>query len=175
MTTKPPSPSKPSSEFLREYLPELEAPSFPKFPTFAELVEAEQKSPPTTAPKKLNDLFDGILGDLTPLLSDYARCPEKYGEETHPLLEQLTSGSKSLEQLSENERRILNLATFDFYQVDPPKKEAARPPLVKESSAKDGLELEEELRDEEPETQGPGPRPGIDVPETELPAYWWLR
>lgn len=160
-------------------LPPLEPLSPPTFPTFQQQVEADlasQQAPP--APRKMNDLFDGILGTLDPLLADFQASPEKYGEETHELLSQLILGSKSLEQLSPTERRLLNLATFDFYQTPKPKPPA---PLVKEAAAdteenepEDELDEEAEERQAAKNEEGQGPIPGVDVPVTELPAYWWL-
>lgn len=175
MNTKPKWPREQSEITELPSLPAIEPLSPPAFPTFQQLVEADRVSPPAVSSKKLNDLFDGILGTLDPLLTDYQASPEKYGEETHELLEQLTLGSKSLEQLSTNERRLLNLATFDFYQTPKP-----APPLVKEAVAKvvdeeptEDFDEEAELRESAHE-KGRGPVPGLDVPVTELPAYWWL-
>lgn len=181
MSTKPKWPHEPSETTALPSLPKIEPLSPPTFPTFQQLVEADRVSLQSTSsvPKKLNDLFDGILGTLEPLLADFQESPEKYGEETHELLGQLTLGSKSLEQLSPNERRLLNLATFDFYQAPKPKPPE---PLVKEAEAEDEededpideLDEEAEERRAAKNDKGRGPTPGLDVPVTELPAYWWL-
>lgn len=176
MSTKPRWPQEQSEITALPSLPKLEPPSPPTFPTFQQLVEAERVSQPAASPKKLNDLFDGILGTLAPLLADFQANPEKYGEETHELLGQLTLGTKSLEQLSPNERRLLNLATFDFYQTPKPK---PAEPLVKEAAVDEDEELTDELDEAAEEREaanekGQGPIPGVDVPVTELPAYWWL-
>lgn len=177
MSTKPKWPREQSEITALPSLPALEPPSPPTFPTFQQLVEADRASPPpTSSAQKLNDLFDGILGTLAPLLADFQASPERYGEETHELLGQLILGTKSLEQLSPNERRLLNLATFDFYQAPKPKPVE---PLVKEAAVDEGEELTDELDEEAEERaaengEGRGPIPGVDVPVTELPAYWWL-
>lgn len=180
MSTKPKWPHEQSEITALPFPPKIEPLSPLTFPTFQQLVEVDRASLPATLsapPRKLNDLFDGILGTLDPLLADFQASPEKYGEETHALLEQLILGSKSLEQLSENERRLLNLATFDFYQTPKPTPAA---PLVKEAAAEDDEELVDELDEEVEERRaakndrGQGPVPGVDVPVTELPAYWWL-
>lgn len=164
-------------------LPPIEPPSPLVFPTFQQLVEADRESQQTTraaAPRKLNDLFDGMLGTLDPLLADFQASPERYGEETHELLGQMIHGSKSLEQLSESERRLLNLATFDFFQA-PKTKPLVPKPILKEAAVKEGSEDEEETEDDSDDDElqaskdkGRGPIPGVDVPVTELPAYWWL-
>lgn len=168
MTTKRSLPKTPSESTELTSLPKIEPPSPLKFPTFAELVELEQNQPPTTGRRKMNDLFDGVLGDVTLLLADFQDHPEKYGKETHGLLEQLMSGSTSIEQLSASERRLLNLATFDYYQAVPrkqpdhPARAAATPQLTRRQ------------RRIKQKAERPRPRPGIDVPVTELPAYWWM-
>lgn len=164
MNTKTQSEELQSSTSSLPSLKPLAAPTPPNFPTFAELVEEDRKAQLSPQRKKETDLFDGILGDLTLLVSDYQRHPEKYGIETHDLLEQLMHGSKSIEHLTTHERRLLNLATFDYYQAVPPKKDKQKPTRAapqRRSSAHVKAKSEK-------------PRPGIDVPETELPAYWWL-
>lgn len=177
MSTKKSSQLTPSEITALPSLPVIEPPSPPLFPTFQQLVDQERESLLTTPgrPKKLNDLFDGMLGDLAPLLADFQEHPEKYGEEVHELLGQLTLGSKSLEQLSESERRLLNLATFDFYQAVPKK---APEPLVKEAEAELDGDIDEasdeEARAKTDAEKTEAPIPGVDVPETELPPYWWL-
>lgn len=179
MNTKKSSPHAPSETMELRSLPAIEPLSPPQFPTFQQLVEASTESQPVTgSSRKLNDLFDGMLGTLAPLLADYQETPEKYGEETRPLLERLTHGMTSLEQLSTTERMLLNRATFDYYQAPPPKVEPPKLQLSDEKTELEKLaEFEEEFEVEDDvttETKGPGPVPGVDVPVTELPAYWWL-
>ena len=163
-------------------LPVIAPPSPLRFPTFQELVEADANPSPTSGtPKpKLNDLFDGILGTLDPLLADYQANPTKYGEETHQLLEQLIHGSSSLERLTTNERRLLNLATLDFYSATKPKAEAPRLPALEAPEEEADGEAEDDHDEHEKnahqDTKKPeAPVPGVDVPVTELPAYWWLQ
>lgn len=161
MTTRPPLLQKP--DCLVE-LPSIQPPMPPAFPTFSELVEEEAKKTPTMR-KKLTDLFDGTLGDLTPLVSDYQRNPEKYGAEAQELLEQLMHGCKSLERLNQSERLALNIATMDYHQPSRPKPAPAK--MAKRSATRSKKPRKAKKRAE--------PRPGLDVPVTELPAYWWLR
>lgn len=182
MSTKPNSPPKPFESMELLSLPKIEPPSPPVFPTFQQLVEEDlvSLSSSLVPTRKLNDLFDGMLGTLDPLLADYQANPEKYGVETHALLEQLMHGSKSLEQLSTTERRLLNLATLDFYAVVQPKVEPPRP-VAREMAEEDaepdaGAEHDEEEKSASADTKKPeAPIPGVDVPVTELPAYWWLQ
>lgn len=165
MTTKKRSRNKPTYGSELTSVPPIEPLKPLSFPTFAQLVEEDAQSQ-SQGPKskKIQGLFDGMLGDLGRLLLDFQESPEKYGAEVQPLLEQLMSGSTSVERLSTSERRLLDLATYDFFQPKPQKKETPRvAPKTTE---------EQTYRREKAET--PRPRPGIDVPVTELPAYWWL-
>jgi hypothetical protein len=178
MNTKQKWPPASSEITALPSLPEIAPLSPPTFPTFQQLVEADRESLSAPAPTRvLNDLFDGILGTLEPLLADFQEHPEKYSQETHELLGQLTHGSKSLEQLTAHERRLLNLATLDFYSATPPKKPE---PIVKQAEAEPEEDEATDELDEEAEERraskdkGRGPIPGVDVPVTELPAYWWL-
>ncbi len=184
MSTKKSSLPKPFEGMEALSLPKIEPLSPLRFPTFQELVEADlatSRSPTSATPsKKLNDLFDGTLGTLDPLLADYQTTPEKYGVETHALLEQLIHGTKSLEQLSTTERRLLNLATLDFHSAYKPKPEQPRLPphqLAEEEADADTEDREyEEEKTAHADTKKPeAPVPGVDVPATELPAYWWLQ
>jgi len=152
-------------------LPELQPQGAPRFPTFQELVDLDAMTSRETGNHRLSDLFDGTLGDQTRLIEDFQKYPEKYGEECHDLLQRLASGNLSVEQLSQNDRRLLNLATLDFHQAAPPKK----PPTIK----KPGTSMQSKPRRRtglfnKARAQAQKPRPGIDVPVTELPAYWWL-
>jgi hypothetical protein len=133
----------------------------PAFPTMQELImeqEIQQRTPPSR--QRLLDLFDGLLGDLAPLLEDFSLHPEKYGAAQAQLLEQLASGSMSLEQLTKNDRSVLNLAVFDYTTPAVPKPPAA----TKQAAAE---EDDEDYDIEEPEDQ-------FDIVETELPTHWWL-
>jgi hypothetical protein len=137
----------------------------PAFPTFSELVEADtlqtqQKS------KRLTDLFDGTLGDLTLLVSDYQEHPDKYEASVKDLLEQLMHGSKLLEHLSSSDRLLLNIATLCYHQAAPP------PPARTANAPRRKLDKTSKARKNQKQQK---PRPGTDVPVTELPAYWWLQ
>lgn len=164
MTTKKPS-SKVSSPvtnlpFLEPLAP-LVPPSPPTFPRFEDLVEEDAKNqmkPPTK--RAPTDLFSGFLGNHIPLIEDYQKHPEKYGVETHELLELLMQGSRSVERLDANERRLLNLATLDYYQSAPAKREGKNKTLSKTAAPKSRVSR---IRK---------PRPQRPV-RAELPAFWW--
>jgi len=148
-------------------LPEIQPPIFPEFPTFQELVKQHGESSSETVNRRLSDLFDGTLGDQTRLVEDFQSCPEKYGEECRELLQRLASGSASVKHLNPNDRRLLNLATLDYHQSVPPKKS----PTPKNSAAQETRPAQRVKRQRPPTER---PRPGLDVPVTELPVYWWL-
>lgn len=165
MTTKPPlleilSPSTSPN------LPQVSPPKgFPctDFPSFMDLVALDLKEQLNPKKKQRQGLFAGILGDLTPLVSDFQSHPEKYEDAAvADLLEQLTLGSKSLERLSPSDTSLLDLATIYYAQkpvarVDKTPTHRTKPRRVHVSRQKEE------------------PRLGVDVPETGLPAYWWLR
>jgi hypothetical protein len=153
-------------------LPEVPPLEAPQFPTFQELVDLEATTTRETGSRRLSDLFDGTLGDQTRLVEDFQRNPEKYGEECHGLLRRLESGSSSVDHLSPEDRRLLNLATFDFHQTAPPKKPATTPKKSPVSMQAKPRQRTGRFNKVRVETQKP--RPGIDVPVTELPVYWWL-
>lgn len=139
----------------------LTPPNFPKFPTLEELLRVAPE--PSTRRKELG-LFDGILGDLTPLLDDYARTPEKYEEDARTLLDRLASGSTSLTRLSAQEKRTLDLATLDFAGHAPARAEKKATPEFHSghSPLREYLEKRPEAR-ERPTTI------------TELEPFWWER
>lgn len=153
-------------------LPSLPPPEAPRFPTFQELVDLEATTTKGTGNRHLSDLFDGTLGDQTRLVEDFQKNPDKYGEECHDLLQRLGSGNLSTDQLSPHDRRLLNLATLDYHQAVHPKKKPPEAGKAKGATSK-GKPAQRTARFNKVQTEKP--RPGIDVPVTELPAYWWLQ
>lgn len=146
----------------------------PVFPTLQELAmeqEIAARTPPTR--QRLLDLFDGTLGDLAPLLEDFSLHPEKYGADQTQLLQQLESGSTSLELLNPNQRLVLNLAVLDFNSPVPFVESPQLPKTASGSSSDEDEEYSteeesEEYKHKEPEAQSD------EMPETELPTHWWL-
>ena len=164
MTTKKPSSkelSPDSSLPFLEPLKPLEPLSPPTFPRFTDLVEedAMRQTQPTKT-RAPTDLFSGFLGNHLPLIEDFQRHPEKYGTETHELLELLMHGSRSVEQLNANERRLLNLATLDYYQSTPKKPAEKRTTLSKTATTKSRV----------PRIRKPRPQ---RTARAELPSFWW--
>lgn len=169
MTTNERSLSKLSIATAPKSLPPLEPPPPPHFPTLEEVVQLASEEVYQRPARRALGLFDGLLGDPTPMLEDFSRHPERYGAEGHDLLGRLLSGSTSLKQLSDEERRILDLATFDFMQNPQPQGQTKQAQALKPMTS--SVETPKELR---AKLEKQKPRPGVDVPVTELPAYWWL-
>lgn len=151
-----------------------EVPLPPSFPTLAEVVqEAEIAGRQQPMHRRLLDLYDGVVGDLSQLLEDYYQSPQKYGEQQGELLERLASGSASLTELSKSDRLVLNLAVIDYLASTPEKpveqvKVANRAETRSEHEDSDGDENYEDYdKSKEPETRAGG------VPDDELPAHWW--
>lgn len=141
-------------------------PQPPKFPKFAELVDpktfevAEVSGEPV---RKETGLFYGLLGDdVRALHQDATENPDKYDDHTVGLLTQLVQGAKDVRALSRQERDLLDRATLSFASyVSPPKAPKVQRPVVEKTAAEEPMDAL--------------PTPGIDVPETNAPAYWWLR
>jgi hypothetical protein len=160
MSTNKPKPPTSSLDMEQHFLTPPGAITFPKFPTFSELVEAP---PPEVRPKP-SGLFEGLLGDPAALLEDVQRNPAKYEEGVSELLSSITQGLKPLADLNVAERGLLDRATLDYAQAprrEPPAAPPPSPPKQPEPTSQ---------RAEKPE----GPKPGRDVPETALKPFWWL-
>jgi len=163
MTTKKPSSKASSPDINLPFLEPLEplAPLSPlTFPRFEDLV-AEDLKKQTTQTRKETDLFSGYLGDPAVLLEDFQLHPEKYGVETHELMGQLMQGSKSVEHLNPSDRRLLNLATVDYYQAAP-----AKPAEKKRQFTKSAGAQQRPSRIRKPRPQR--------TARAELPDFWWL-
>lgn len=156
-TTKP---GYPKLEDILTYAPKMEAsptfPGLPAFPTFEQLVQESQ----TPEQKRSPGLFESLLNNPAVLYEDFLKNPEKYDPALEKLLMELATGNKKLKGLSPEETTLLDRSTLDYAQATP--KPPARPSVPRPSIAESGAPKEEK------------PRPGIDVPVTELPAYWWV-
>lgn len=144
----------PGASALISLMP-LPSPQTPTFPRFSEVIgETARVEPP-----KKRGLFLDLVGRPEVLLHDYLDNPERYGQpELYPLLQDLVTGTKSLDSLTDPEMRILDAATVDFSQAKTPRKEQAKQetaptrPVYNEPKA---VEQPDSLKD--------------------APAYWWLR
>jgi len=123
-----------------------------------ELVRLEAQTQATPPPSK--GLFDSLVGQVEPLYQDSLEHPEKFKDEAVTLLHDLVAGTKNLKGLSATEREVLDLATIDFASA--PSKDH-RPPRTPRATAP------------RPEAESSLPTPGVDVPEGEQGAYWWLK
>jgi hypothetical protein len=159
-----------SQSWLTEHLPRAEPPLPYAFPMVAEQLKMLEESTLTPlARRPVVDIFDGLLGDLAPLLADFSLHPQKYGELQGQLLERLASGSTSLMLLTPSERQFLNLAVLDYAGPNPV---ALPPPSVvpaKEEAeeAPDPDELSQEEQDLEAERSEA-------LHDAVLPTFWWL-
>jgi hypothetical protein len=140
--------------------------SAPSFPSFNELVEQDRIKPEPVSARRFG-LFETLLGgNVQALKADLDQYPDKYQPELAGLLELLLAGAKTLRDLTDQERALLDAAVIDYASSPKPKQPVSvRPRLTTH---------------EEPQTrQRPAedePRPGVDVPaDLEMPAYWWLR
>lgn len=141
-------------------LPSLVPPSFPKF---RELVNHStfEVAPEAVPEARPQGLFHGLLRDnYEALHRDAADNPDKYTGEARELLLQLVQKSKDVRKLTSAERSLLNRATLDFASYVSPRTVQKAPPAPARKKAERPVP--------------PPPRPGVDVPETDMPAYWWL-
>lgn len=160
-----------SQSWLNAHLPRVEAPLPPAFPTLTEQLKTLEESAVTlSARRPVVDIFDGLLGDLSPLLEDYSLYPQKYGELQSQLLERLASGSTSLRLLTPSEKQFLNLAVLDYAgpnPVDLPTPSAAPAPPKEAADDSGPDELSQEEQDLETEKSEA-------LRDAALPTFWWL-
>ena len=145
------------------------------FPTVSELVEQELYSPTVEVD---DGLFSQLVQDPLVLYREYLDDPERFDERVGLLLQQLVSNQKKLEELTAEERGLLNTATAEHAQYVPkPKPPPAQQPKaspLSDSSYEDG--------DEESELPWKGRQSGPAPTAMELPAdlptapsFWWKK
>ena len=153
---KPPSPPEP---------PQLS--SIPRPKTLEELASlARLADEPTPKPRGL--FWDLFAGNISALAEGVLAHPETYDADLVTLARDLVEGRSKLEELTAEQRDLLNRGTLDFAQYRPARETPkAPPPPVRKMKPSD------ELRVMEPP---PLATPGVDVPETAggVRPYWWL-
>lgn len=130
-------------------LPSLEPLSFPSFPSLVELAEE-------TPVKMEKGMFETFLNDPAQIYQDALSDPAKYEAGVLELSSSLLQGRK-LKELTPEEMRLLDRATLSFVQVP-----RTAPAPTKPRPQPKPVVVEEK------------PTPGVDVPMTELPAFWWV-
>jgi hypothetical protein len=119
----------------------------------------------TAPPSEPASLFNGFLGGrLDVLTQDATAHPERYDNRTRAFLEELAGGARKLEELSSEEKGLLDSAVMDFAAFRPPKPAPAAKPQKEKKPAL--LRTENELLDER--------APQVDMPSGPMTAYWWL-
>jgi hypothetical protein len=153
-----------------ESLLRLEALPSLKFPKWDEIVD--KKTFEVLIPHELGEapkpqgLFSALLKDHVEILAtDAIEEPEKYNPEAVELLNEMLGGKKSPQSLTDSERRLLDQATLDFATYTPRKQAVPAPSRALPARAAKETESTEDAE----------PIPGVDVPVTEAPAFWWLR
>lgn len=136
-------------------MPQLPA---PKFPSFSELVGAIESAPPET---KRSGLFLDLVGDPQVLYQDLLEDPNRYEEGVSNLLQDLTSGQRSIDELSKTEMHLLDRAVLDFNQPKRPRPEPKLAPVPKTKKSR------VKLPDEKPPKVIGAPR--------DMEPYWWLK
>lgn len=158
----------------------VEAPSFPKFPTFQELVDQFHVEQETPRPRDLG-VFQALLGEPKILFEAWLDNPDIFDQRVGPLLLSLMAGRK-MEDLSPTEFELLNAATLELAQYRPP------PPKPVEQVVSKELTDPDEQPYDEPEIewnerggaapQAPAPRALLELAETDVtkvPTRWWER
>lgn len=85
------------------------------FPTLGQLASRTQEhTQPST------DLFSAIVQDPRELLQDYMERPEAHRHEVLPIVLSLVTGTKSTQNLTEEERSLLNSAALTYAERSKP-------------------------------------------------------
>lgn len=130
--------------------------SFLRFPNLFELASAEE----TAEAKRPKGLFEELLGGRSDILfQDAQQHRDRYDETTLALLQDLVTGKRRREELTKEEREMLDQAVCDFASYVPPKETKRTPKIEVRQSA---------LKTEAPE------HADIDIPAGTPNAYWWL-
>jgi hypothetical protein len=139
----------------------IQPPSPPQFPAFMQLVELDREQA-QAPPARSSGLFEGLLGGRPEALYEDAMAnPDKYSPEAQLLLADIVAGKVDPRLLSDEQRRLLDLATIDFATAKP-KAPRRSPKAAPRPAAPPAAPLER-------------PTPGVDVPGEVPEPYWWLK
>lgn len=137
----------------------------PRFPTWSELASA----PPSSAkPSPMQGLFSGLIGNPNVLLEDLVRRPEHYETGVAELLQELSSGQKTLAGLSSSEMVLLDRATVDWNQSYSPQPSTPEKTAADRASAPSSRSSSDEMDEDGSEM------PDDLIPDGELEAGWFL-
>lgn len=178
--------SSPGSSVLQTWLSSqgIEPLSFPKFPTFQELVDQFHVEQAAQRPRS-QGMFQALLGDVHVLYVAWLDNPNLFDQQVGPLLLSLMTGRR-LEDLTPAELELLNVATLEFAQYRPPE---PKPKPVVPVASKKLVDLDEQPYDDESDlawndrygeapTASAGARVPLELADgdvAKVPTRWWLR
>jgi hypothetical protein len=159
MRSKPKSVEQafPGASALISLVPLL-TPQKPTFPRFSELIGEPVKA---DSPKK-NGLFSALLGNPAVLLHDCLDSPAKYQDDVLPLVQDLVSGNKKIDDLTAEEMLLLDQATIDYNQTKAPPAPPQPPSEGTVKTAEADLMYDDSAAADQPAALA------------DAPAYWWL-
>jgi hypothetical protein len=141
-------------------------PNFPKFPTLKDCARLAGEEEQQRLERKPDGIYENILGNPALLYNDLLKNPDRYEDGVQELLSRLIMGAGTSE-LEEEERALLSRATLQYVSTDPPK-----PPRPEGKST--ASKKPPRAKASEPSPRKKRPRPGKDVPVTEMRPFWWL-
>jgi len=112
-------------------------------------------------------MFESLLsGEAGVLLRDLEDNPDRYAQlpGLDVLLGGVASGARKLSELEEQDRRMLDQATVEYAT-------APRTPELVEGRA----QLERQVKRVLTQAVEPRPPEPGDVPDSDMPAFWWLQ
>jgi hypothetical protein len=134
----------------------------PKMPTLPELPDPATFLPDERATGTRKGLFQQLLaGEAGVLYFDSRERPELYSQDTMQVLSDLVSGARTYGTLTDDERRLLDIAATVY----------ATTPVKPQEQVRDQKRI---LRNVARKLAPMPPRPSAE-PEHNLPPYWWLR
>lgn len=174
--------SKPDTNtFFKNSLPGMPdvlslVPTLPSLPTLPELPSLTSPTPnmaeAVAQPPQNDGLFNGIIGDPAVLYRAYLDRPEDFDEEQSNLILQLMSNQKKLDQLTDQERKVLDRATVNFAQHSPrsnvkpsPSPKSSFSPTPTTDPGRSSFSWQKD------EMRLPPLKDPIDIPT--IPSKWW--